>query len=172
MSWCREGEDYYFLDGSFLRDRLRGVLVSIILARARNALFTAAWVGNISATSGSSNTRFVLSRKRFAYFPRVPPAKSYSPRICAAFVFLVLEAFFIFLSFVTRRDSRADDANPIVSFREGQDNRPNCDMPTSTKRASSTEWAGPSIVTECSSPNAVIASRKLTPCFRSFSRAF
>src|SRR6185295_19962835 len=64
ICWRWEGEDYYFLDGSFLRDRLRGVLVSIILARARNALFTAAWVGNISATSGSSNTRFVLSRKR------------------------------------------------------------------------------------------------------------
>src|SRR6185436_18197603 len=53
----------------------------MIVAKGRNERFTASALGNTFATSGSSTTTFVPSAYRRGYFPRTPPAKSYSCRI-------------------------------------------------------------------------------------------
>ena len=63
---------------------------------ARSASFTAASVGNASATSSSSTMILPASRRRSAYLPRTPPfivLKSYSGRRSLSALILVVSPF-------------------------------------------------------------------------------
>ena len=80
---------------------------------SRRARFTARALLNSAATSASSRIRFGPPANRFAYFPRIPPRKSYSGRrsSCARRVRAgrlaarALLAFFIVLPLPTGRES-------------------------------------------------------------------
>ncbi len=58
---------------------------------------------------------FVPSRKRWAYFPRTPPLKSYSGRRSSPESEGLL-VFFIGLAFTARGRSGVDNANLITAF--------------------------------------------------------
>src|SRR6476661_7502887 len=89
---------------------------------ARSARFTAVAVGNTAATSGASNTRFVPSANRAAYFPRTPPEKSYSSRISSrATARFDLFTFFIHSPFPTAGGSSADDTGGRAAFDVSDD---------------------------------------------------
>src|SRR5262245_36116201 len=83
---------------------------------ARSAWLTASAVGKAAATSGASTTTFVPSAYRFAYLPRSPWLKSYSPSMSGSRFGLV--ALFIILTLPPRRLTSTDQSNPLTSIRE------------------------------------------------------
>src|SRR5215210_3266433 len=92
----------------------------------RSASLTAFASGNAAATSGSSNTRFVPSRYRSAYFPRTRPfncEKSYSGRISSSGS---VSTLFIRLSLPGCRFPGANDADdcPVIRMCHDQHSTP------------------------------------------------
>src|SRR5439155_25958888 len=88
----------------------------VVLSTPLSASLTARSVGDVSATSCSIRTMFVLCRCRRAYLPRTPPfidAKSYSGRMSSLRIRFV---FFIKSSLTPCGGSRADDSNSIAGL--------------------------------------------------------
>src|SRR5262249_8908481 len=84
----------------------------------RSASFTAFESGKMAAMSGSRTTRFVPWAYRAAYLPRTPLLKSYSSSKSGS---RFLGAFFIILPLPTSCDTSTDDANPLFSVGEDND---------------------------------------------------
>ena len=114
---------YNALDRLSVAAFVRRRRLALALRTSRRALLTAVAVGNSAATSGASRIRFVPSAKRLAYFPRVPPLKSYSGLSCSrdwrATRFLL--AFFIDRPFPTGGGSSANDSNDVATLEVSDD---------------------------------------------------
>src|SRR5262249_52401752 len=107
-----------------------------------------------------------------AYFPRVPPRKSYSGRTSSVGG---LDFFFIRRAFLSSGQSSTDDADGLVVLRGmGDDDESSrvSHAQQDERTSSRPEWSGSGIVIDSGSPNAVAASAKETRCFRRLAAAF
>src|SRR5579871_1482185 len=90
-------------------------------ANARKASFASRELGNAAATSGSRTTMVLLCAYREAYLLRDAWLKSYSGRISSASsgrpAERLVRIFFIIPLLPFRRPARADDPNPLTSFK-------------------------------------------------------
>src|SRR5256885_10734769 len=101
---------------------------------------------------------FVPSRKRWAYFPRTPPLKSYSGRMSSPESEGLL-VFFIGLVLTARGRSGVNNANLITPFcMRNYHETPRHALTDRSHRSSPIECCGSGIEIERGSPKAVAAS--------------
>ena len=96
-----------------VRRLLRLLERSINLDTALRVSFTSSAVGNWLETSGAKTTTLVPDAYRAACLPRTPLLKSYSGRILLEMRVFILTCFFILSSFISSRESRADEADSV-----------------------------------------------------------